>query len=133
MVEIIGIRKAGEIPEKKTKPSKVVPAGKLELTIKINELPQSRTIKNSWQQFEVDCDGQVFRVAVKPKVWKKLTIAHDNYPMWVAAINGKLGAKTPEGYILESAAIQVYEKKAKPPKEDNASQTEANSAKAAAS
>ena len=128
MVEIIGIHKAGEIPEKKTKRSKVVPAGKLELTIKINELPESRTVKNSWQQFEVDCDGQVFRVTVKPKVWKKLTAANDNYPMWVAAINGKLGAKTPNGYILESAAIQVYEKKPKQSKEDKASETETNSA-----
>ena len=126
MVEIIGIRKAGEIPEKKTKPSKVIPAGKLELTIKINELPQSRTVKNSWQQFEVDCDGQVFRVTVKPKAWKKLTIANDNYPMWVAAINGKLGAKTPNGYILESAAIQVYEKKPKPQKEDKTSEAATN-------
>ena len=48
--------------------------GKLELTIKINELPEVKTVENGWQQFEIDCDGRIISVTVKPKVWKKLRL-----------------------------------------------------------
>ena len=61
--------------------------GKLELTIKINEFPaDARTVENGWKEFDLDCDGQLVRVKVKPKVFKKLEDAQANYPMWVAAI-----------------------------------------------
>lgn len=122
MVEIVGIRKASEIAETQTKPNKVVPSGKLELAIKINEMPTPRTVKNGWQEFEVDCDGMIFTATVKPKVWKKLTTAEETYPMWVAAITGKLGVKTKKGFVLENPAIQVFEKKPKPVLEDQASE-----------
>lgn len=52
-------------------------AGKLE--IKINELPKSNTVGNSWQQFEIDCDGHMISVTVKPKIYNKLTDAASNY------------------------------------------------------
>jgi hypothetical protein len=55
--------------------TKMATSGKLEITIKINELPQSQTIENGWQSFELDCDGRIVSVSVKPKVWKKLTEA----------------------------------------------------------
>ncbi len=55
--------------------------GKLEITIKINELPQAKPVKNGWQHFQIDCDGQIVSVTVKPKVWKKLTDAQANYPV----------------------------------------------------
>jgi hypothetical protein len=43
-------------------------AGKLELTIKINEFPADfRTVENGWKEFDLDCDGQLVRVKVKPK------------------------------------------------------------------
>ena len=42
-------------------------AGKLEVTIKINELPQTQTVENGWMQFEVDCDGRVVTVTLKPQ------------------------------------------------------------------
>ncbi|WP_263972579.1 hypothetical protein [Pseudanabaena yagii] len=38
-------------------------------------------------------------------------------PMWVAAISDKLGAATPQGFILDDANIQVFEKKPKEPKQ----------------
>lgn len=44
--------------------------GKLKITIKINELPQPKNIENSWQQFNIDCDGHIISVTVKPKFWK---------------------------------------------------------------
>jgi hypothetical protein len=88
-------------------------AGKLELTIKISELPEVKTVENGLQCFELDCDGRVFSVTVKPKMWKKLTDAQTNWTMWVAAIAGKLGTMTPDGFILEQPNIQVFEKKPK--------------------
>ncbi|BAZ34076.1 hypothetical protein NIES4074_65900 [Cylindrospermum sp. NIES-4074] len=91
--------------------------GKLEVTIKINELPEAKTVENGWQQFEVDCDGRIISITVKPKVWKKLTDAQANYPQWVAAIAGKLGEATDNGFVLLEANIQTFEKKVKPPAE----------------
>jgi hypothetical protein len=87
--------------------------GKLELTIKISELPQVKTVENGLQYFELDCNGRVFAVTVKPKVWKKLTDAQSNFPMWVAAITGQMGTMTPEGFVLDQPNIQVFEKKPK--------------------
>ncbi|MBW4444402.1 MAG: hypothetical protein KME10_24915 [Plectolyngbya sp. WJT66-NPBG17] len=37
------------------------------LVIKINELPQALTVTNGWKFFEVDCDGQIVSITVKPK------------------------------------------------------------------
>ena len=73
--------------------------GKLELTIKINELPTD-----------------VVSVTLKPKIWKKLEDAAANYPMWVAAIGGKMGESTSNGFVLSEPNIQVFEKKPKEPK-----------------
>ncbi|MCC5618686.1 fertility inhibition FinO-like protein [Nostoc sp. CHAB 5836] len=87
--------------------------GKLEVAIKINELPQSNIVENGWQQFEIDCDGRVISITVKPKIWKKLTDAASNYPQWVAAIAGKLGQQTEYGFVLEEPNIQVFERKPK--------------------
>ena len=91
--------------------------GKLELTIKINEFPSDiKTTENGWKSFVLDCDGRIFTVSVRPKVFKKLEDAQANYHNWVAAIAGKLGEATENGFILESANIQVFEKKPKEPK-----------------
>jgi hypothetical protein len=58
-------------------------SGKLEITIKINEFPvDAQTVENSWKQFDLDCDGQLVTVKVKPKVFKKLEQAQADYPMW---------------------------------------------------
>ncbi|MCC8986904.1 MAG: hypothetical protein LM523_04205, partial [Candidatus Contendobacter sp.] len=40
--------------------------------------------------------------------------AAETYPQWVAAITGKIGATIPGGFRLDSPAVQVFEKKAKP-------------------
>lgn len=93
-------------------------AARMELTIKINEFPANvETVENGWKQFELDCDGRIVTVKVKPKMFKKLEQARDTYPMWVAAIGGKMGEETTEGFILEQPSIQVFERKPKPPKE----------------
>ena len=90
--------------------------GKLEATIKINELPTPETVENGWQQFTIDCEGREVSVTVKPKAWKKLATADEQYDLWVAAVSGRIGALTPEGFVLESPSIQAFERKPKAPK-----------------
>ena len=69
--------------------------GKLEVIIKINELPLDvETNKDNGKIFQRDCDGRIVSVTVKPKIWKKLEDAAANYPIWVAAISGKMGEST---------------------------------------
>ena len=85
--------------------------GKLEITIKISELPIAKTIKDGWQYFELDCGEKIVAVSVKPKVWKKLTDAQTNWTMWVGAIAGSMGEATDNGFVLENPNIQVFEKK----------------------
>jgi len=87
--------------------------GKLEITIKITELPQAQTVENGWQRIELDCDGRIITMVVKPKVFKKLTDAQANYPQWVGAIAGKMGEATENGFVLLEPNIQVFEKKPK--------------------
>jgi hypothetical protein len=72
-----------------------------------------KTVENGWKSFEIDCDGRIVSVTVKPKVFKKLEQAQTDYPMWVAAIAGKMGEATWQGFVLNEPAIQVFEKKAK--------------------
>jgi hypothetical protein len=88
-------------------------AEKLEVTIKINELPKYQAVENSWQQFDLDCDGRIISVTVKSKIWNKLTRFASSYPQWVAAIAGKLGQETKNGFVLEEPNIQVFERKPK--------------------
>ena len=89
--------------------------GKLELTIKISELPNAATVENGWKSFEIDCDGQIISVTLKPKMFKKLEDAQANFPMWVAAVAGKMGQLTDKGFVLAEPNIQVFEKKPKEP------------------
>lgn len=88
-------------------------SGKLEITIKINELPNATAVENGWQHFQIDCDGRIISVTVKPKVWKKLTDAQAKFPEWVGAIAGSMGQATENGFVLLEPNIQVFEKKPK--------------------
>lgn len=95
-------------------------SGKLELTIKINEFPDAQTVENGWKQFNLDCDGLLVRVKVKPKVFKKLEQAQADYPQWVAAIAGKMGEPIAGGFVLDQPNIQVFERKIKESKPEEA-------------
>jgi hypothetical protein len=105
--------------------------GKLEITIKINEFPADvRTVENGWREFDLDCDGQLVQVKVKPKVFKKLEQAQENYLTWVAAIAkrcceaqiaGKMGEPIEGGFVFDQPNIQVFERKPKEPKPEAAS------------
>lgn len=110
------------MPESKAPASLPTIDGRLELTIKINQLPQPINVENGWFQFAIDCDGTTFTITVKPKVWKKLMDANEQYPMWVAAIAGKLGKPTDGGFVLDQPNIQVFERKPKEPKPEAATE-----------
>ncbi len=93
--------------------------GKMEITVKINEFPaDAKTVDNGWKEFDIDCDGELVTVKVRPKLFKKLEQAQADYPMWVASIAGKMGDKTEKGFILDQPNIQTFERKPKPPKEE---------------
>jgi len=87
-------------------------SGKLELTIKINTLPQVEQV-NGECHFKIDCEGHAFQVSVKPKLWAKLETASTSYEQWIAAISGKLGAANADGFVLEQPNIQVFERQSK--------------------
>ncbi|MFN6454679.1 MAG: fertility inhibition FinO-like protein [Nostoc sp. EfeVER01] len=89
-------------------------AGKLEITIKINELPQPKNVENALQQLDIDCDRRITTITVKPKIYyNKLTDVTSNYPQSLAAIAGKLGQSNELGFVLESPNIQVFKCKPK--------------------
>jgi hypothetical protein len=91
--------------------------GKLEVIVKISEFPVDvKTVENGWKQFDIDCEGRIVSVTVKPKVFKKLEDAQTNYPQWVAAIAGKMGKVIDTGFVLLEPNIQTFEKKPKEPK-----------------
>jgi hypothetical protein len=90
--------------------------GKLEITIKINELPtEVTTTKAGWKEFKLDCGGRVVTVALRPRMWIKIEEAAKAWPLWLAAINGQMGQSTGTGFVLVEPAVQVFERKAKPP------------------
>jgi hypothetical protein len=87
--------------------------GKLELTIKINELPEATTNRDGWFEFKIDCGDRVASVSLKPKVWRKLTDANMAYPPWVASITGSYADDTDDGFIIGNPNVQVFERKPK--------------------
>lgn len=105
------------------KPRPTRPAGvhgRMELTIKLNELPNNVIIvKNQWRQFDIEADGQIIRMRIRPKAWNKMTQANEQWESWVAAITGKMGNAIKDGFELVQPAVQVYEKK---PKQDETEQ-----------
>ena len=92
--------------------------GRIEVTIKVSQLPTTELTENNWHQFMVDCNGKQVSVTVKPKVWNKFKSQAEQYPEWVAAIRGGIGEISSIGFVLEQPSIQVFEKK---PKEAKAS------------
>jgi len=88
--------------------------GKLEVTVKINQLPQAKPASAQTMLFAIQAEGKTVVVEVKNKVWNTLKAANEKYPQWVAAITGKIGAGIEGGFRLDGPAVQVFEKKPKP-------------------
>jgi hypothetical protein len=93
--------------------------GRLEVTIKINELPNKvETMKHDWKRFWVNAEGQVAQMTVRPKTWDKLFEASQKYPTWMASITGKMGVHIRGGFILLEPSIQIHEVIPKEPKDE---------------
>lgn len=88
--------------------------GKLDVTLKINQLPQAKPASAQTMLFAVHTDGQTVVVELKNKAWNTLKTAAENYPQWVAAITGQMGEAIEGGFRLMNPAVQVFEKKPKP-------------------
>jgi hypothetical protein len=52
-------------------------------------------------------------VALRPRMWNKLTEAAANWPLWLAAISGQMGQSVGHGFVLVEPAAQVFERKAR--------------------
>jgi hypothetical protein len=86
--------------------------GKLELSIKINQLPADVTTnKHGWKEFALDCDGRRVTVSLRPRMWSKIQEAAEKYPLWVAAISGSMGPSHGTGFALVEPSVQVFERK----------------------
>jgi len=90
--------------------------GKLEVTIKINEIPiDVITNKNGWKLFKLDCSGRLVSIGLRPRMWNKLEEAPKLYPLWVAAITGQMGPQQGTGFELTEPTVQVFERKPRTP------------------
>ena len=89
-------------------------SGKLDVTLKINQLPQAKPATAQTVVFAVDAEGQTVVVELKSKAWNNLKAAAETYPQWVAAITGKMGEAVEGGFRLVNPVVQVFEKKPKP-------------------
>jgi hypothetical protein len=88
--------------------------GKLEVTIKINQLPtEVTTTKNGWKEFRLDCGGRNVTISLRPRMWTKLEEASKSWPLWLAAITGQMGQSQGQGFTLVEPALQVFERKAR--------------------
>lgn len=88
--------------------------GSVEICVKIHELPaDSKTTRNGWEEFIIDVKGQMVKITVRPRTWKKLQNAAKEYPAWIANIRGQMGPYTKGSFELLSPGIQIFEKKPK--------------------
>ena len=80
--------------------------GKLEVTIKIHELPTEVTTKssNGWKEFTLDCGGRPVIITVRPRMWLKLEEAQKTYPLWVASITGQHRVIAGEDALFQSVS-----------------------------
>jgi len=111
-------------PKASTQDIPTVP-GNLEVNIKIYTLPpEVQTVKNGWQQFVVEADGQMVLMKIRPKIWKKMQQADEIYATWVVSITGKIGRRIKNGFELLQPAVQIFEKKQKSDKHESLSVAE---------
>ena len=86
--------------------------GKLEVTIKINQLPtEVTTTKSGWKELKLDCGGRVVTVALRPRMWNKLEEASKQWPLWLAVISGQMGPSAGTGFTLVEPSVQTFERK----------------------
>jgi len=89
--------------------------GKLEVTIKINQLPSEvTTTKNGWKEFQVELGSRSAIIAMRPRLWTRIEEASKTFPHWIAVITGQMGDDVVKGcFRLLEPNVQVFEYKPK--------------------
>jgi hypothetical protein len=83
---------------------------KLEIVLKITTLPTPvRTVKNGWKQFMLNGEGQRIRIKIRPKAWRKLYQASQQWPAWAALIRGNMGNSLNNGFEMLNPTVQIFE------------------------
>lgn len=92
---------------------------KSEVTIKFTGgLPEAKPAPSKKVEVNIaDQNGVIFSVLLNAKSWRKAESNTQAFADWVGAISGKLGQPTNNGFTVEGAGIQIFEKKSKEPKE----------------
>ena len=92
-------------------------SGKLEVTIKINQLPSEvTTTKNGWKEFQVELGTRSAIIAMRPRLWTRMEEAARGFPHWIAVITGQMGEDVAKGcFRLLEPNVQVFEYKPKAP------------------
>lgn len=91
--------------------------GKLEVTIKINQLPSEvGTTKNGWKEFHVELGTRSAIIAMRPRLWTRLEEASKTFPHWIAVISGQMGEDVGKSCFRHNEPnVQVFEYKPKTP------------------
>jgi hypothetical protein len=87
--------------------------GKIDITLKFSQTPNQITDYSSDKEFLLNADGSEVTVRLNSKLFQHLEQANNIYPSWVCLLEGKMGASTEKGFLLDEPKIQVFEKKAK--------------------
>lgn len=85
--------------------------GKIEVVIKINQLPTEVRTVGREVQFTIDTGEQIVAVTMKTRTWDRLVQFNQSGAAWVAAIKGKMGMRVEKGFVLEQPSVQIFEKK----------------------
>lgn len=91
--------------------------GKLEVTIKINQLPEEvTTTKNGWKEFQIELGTRSAIVAMRPRLWARIEESSRTFPHWIAVITGQMGEDISKNcFRLLEPNVQVFEYKPKAP------------------
>lgn len=92
-------------------------SGKLEVTIKINQLPtEVETTKNGWKEFTVSVGSRKAVIALRPRLWTRIESASQTFPHWIAVLTGQMGDDVAKGcFRLVEPNVQVFEYTPKAP------------------
>ena len=108
------VKEASDSTSSDSNANTTLTAGKMEVVVKLNQFPDDvKTVDKGWKEFEVDTDGCIVTITVKPKMFAALEQAQQSYASWIAAISGQIGEMTATGFRLDSPSIKVFERKAK--------------------
>ena len=87
-----------------------------EITLKFNSLPEAVPAANKKVEIRLtDQNGVTFTALINAKSWRKAEADATTFSDWGGAVSGKLGQPTDNGFEVIDAGIKVFEKKAKEP------------------